>query len=106
MSGGIPRSVSAHALICSMGQGLASNIPYEVQEKYDCLDKKTVWSVHKGKKKVLLFYLHPLCLQKVVACFSLQADNQPVTVFVYDVKSGTDDQVGRQILYSTCMRSI
>ena len=40
--------------IVIMGQGLASNLPYEVGEKFDCLEGKTVWSVHKGKKKVSL----------------------------------------------------
>jgi SCY1-like protein 1 len=55
-----------------MGQGLASNLPYEVGENFSCLKGKTVWSVHKGKKK---------------------ADARHVTVFAYDVKSGNEEQL-------------
>ena len=36
----------------AMGQTQGHELPYSIDEKHNCLNGKTIWSVHAGKKKV------------------------------------------------------
>ena len=39
-------------LIGKVGQGSTQAFPYEIGEKFPALDGKSIWTLHKGKKKV------------------------------------------------------
>lgn len=41
-------------LIGKVGQGSSQAFPYEIGEKVPGLDGKSIWTLHKGKKKVRL----------------------------------------------------
>ena len=40
-------------LIGKVGQGSTQAFPYEIGEKFPTLDGKSIWTLHKGKKKVM-----------------------------------------------------
>ena len=42
-------------LIGKVGQGATQAFPYEIGEKIPGLDGKSIWSLHKGKKKVNIY---------------------------------------------------
>lgn len=50
------------------------DFPYEIGEQVHGLESKSIWSLHKGKKKNT-------------------TDEQLVSVFVYDIKSGSDTKL-------------
>ncbi|XP_065831722.1 N-terminal kinase-like protein isoform X1 [Oscarella lobularis] len=54
-----------------MGQGQGKDLSYEIEDKYECLIGKTVWSVHKGKRK---------------------SDNLAVTLFVFEGSEGREQE--------------
>ena len=39
-------------LIGKVGQGSTQAFPYEIDDKISGFDGKSIWSLHKGKKKV------------------------------------------------------
>lgn len=52
----------------------SKDFPYEIGEQVHGLESKSIWSLHRGKKKNT-------------------TDEQLVSVFVYDIKSGSDTKL-------------
>ncbi|XP_028396144.1 N-terminal kinase-like protein [Dendronephthya gigantea] len=58
-------------LIGKVGQGSTPSFPYEIGDKISSLDGKSIWSLHRGKKK---------------------GTSEEVSIFVFDVKNSPPDQ--------------
>lgn len=55
-----------------MGQQQGRELPFDVGEQFSCIAGKTIWSVHRGRRKV---------------------DGEPVTVFVFDLTGKSEDEI-------------
>ncbi|KAL5463579.1 hypothetical protein EMCRGX_G032488 [Ephydatia muelleri] len=55
-----------------MGQQQGRELPFDVGEQFTCLAGKTIWSVHRGRRKV---------------------DGEPVTVFVFDLTGKSEEEI-------------